>query len=163
MSVDRRVPGRSLVTKRCPDSISAEMLERLHSQFSNVKQHTDEVAEHKAVVDLLVLTAFSDRRITQQELDQLKNFDANHVSWDAGSFSVTQYLPRAIAKVRAALDNTDSRDRLLSDTVSRLTTPAARQEAVTACTALVDADRRSIDHQSQQETDFLAKVRAALS
>ena len=65
--------------------------------------------------------------------------------------------------MRAALDKADGRDRLLSDTVSRLTTPAARQEAVTACTALVDADKRSIDHQSEQETDFLAKVRAVLT
>lgn len=115
------------------------------------------VAEHEAVVDLLVLTAYADDQIDQLELDSLNSFDAAHTGWDENGFSVAQYLPVAIAKVRAILGDEAAITALLKESGAAITTSALKAETLSACSKLA-----SVDGMAATETAFLERVRAAL-
>jgi hypothetical protein len=132
-------------------------VDRLHHLAGRARPHTDDVAEHQAEIDLLVLTAYSDHRISQAELDALEALDEEHRDWDDGAFSARQYLPVAVAKVRAALEADDGVARLLADAASRIATPAGRQEALEACRVLAAADGAG-----EADTQFLASLQTAL-
>jgi hypothetical protein len=131
---------------------------RLHDLYTRISAHSDEVGEHEAAVDLLVLTAYSDHRVNQAELDALDRFDVDHTDWDAGAFNVSEYLPSAIAKVRTALDQDGGADRLLATSAARLSTAAVKEETVKAC-----QDLASTAGSEAAESDFAERVRQALA
>lgn len=132
----------------------ADRIRQLASRFSD---HTGDTGEHEAAVDLLVLTVFANREVSQDELDELNRFDAEHSNWDAGAFSVGQYLPEALAKVRNAIEVDDGENRILTDSAARITTPALRTEIAEACASL--ASKGGTD---QAESAFLTRLRSAL-
>jgi hypothetical protein len=132
-------------------------IDRLHDLAAPFSVHSSDVDEHQAAIDLLVLTAFCDHRITQDELDALEQFDVDHTTWDEGGFSVQQYLPSAMAKVRSALDKPDGADRLLKESAAAIKTATLKEETVSACAAL--AASGGVD---EAETDFVGRVRASL-
>ncbi len=112
------------------------LIERIHELSRHAAHGTRAVPAHQAVVDLLVLTAYADGRISTDELDALERFDRQHADWDTTSFSVQQYLPIAVAKVRGLIGQPRGADELIVDAASRLGDAAARADAVHACTAL---------------------------
>ena len=133
-------------------------IDRLQDLAAPFSVHSSDVDEHQAAVDLLVLTAYCDHLITQDELDALDQFDVDHTTWDEGGFSVQQYLPSAMAKVRSALDKPDGAERLLSESAAAIKTAALKEETASACAAL--AESGGLD---QAETDFVGRVRRALA
>jgi hypothetical protein len=134
------------------------LAERLHHLLHHASREAVSTTEHEAIVELLVLTAFSDHRISQDELDALEIFDLEHSEWDSGAFSVHQYVPVAMAKVRRALDSDGGADELLGDAAVRLSTPESRTEAVEACRALA-----TTDGSDPSEVAFVIRLAAALA
>jgi hypothetical protein len=133
-------------------------IDRLHDLAAPFSVHSSDVDEHQAAIDLLVLTAYCDHRITQDELDALEQFDIDHTTWDEGGFSVQQYLPSAMAKVRSALDKPDGAERLLTESAAVIKSTALKEETASACAAL--AESGGLD---EAETDFVGRVRHALA
>ena len=134
------------------------IVDRLHELAAHFSHHTEDVVEHQAVVDLLVLTAYCDHRIDQGELDALDAFDADHANWDEGAFSVQQYLPVAVAKVLSALDAPDGSTHLLAEAAGKITTTSLRAEAISACRSLASADGLDSD-----DVQFLKQLQDALA
>ncbi|HTX00967.1 MAG TPA: hypothetical protein VMD59_19450 [Acidimicrobiales bacterium] len=130
---------------------------RIHELAYRALAGSSEVSEHQAVVELLVLTAYSDKAISTDELDALEEFDVEHAGWDEGSFSVQQYLPVAVAKVRRALDEAGGADRVLTDAASRINEASVRAEAVKACNEL--AELGGVD---PTESAVISKIEGAL-
>ncbi|HTW10707.1 MAG TPA: hypothetical protein VME46_24615 [Acidimicrobiales bacterium] len=133
-------------------------INRLHQLAAPLAAQAAEVAEHQAAIDLLVLTAYCDRRISQEELDALQSFDSSHSDWDSGAFSVQQYLPIAAAKVRSVLDSYDGADRLLASAAAAIASPGLRAETSNACAELCASDGVVAS-----EAAFLGRVNEALS
>ncbi len=136
----------------------AVVLDHFRQLSSRLAQHAGTPREHAAVVDLLVLTVYSDRRITQGEIDALEQFDVEHSDWDSGVFSVQQYLPEAVAKVRSALDVPGGADRLLGEAAAALSDAEVRAFAVDACRAVASAGGAA-----PAEEEFVERVRSALA
>jgi len=108
-------------------------------------------------VDLLVLTAFSDHRLSQGELEALDRLDSEHTDWDQGAFNVNQYVPVAMAKVRAALDHPEGAEQLLAESVARITTPEIRAQTARACLDL------AAEGALAPEAEFARRVGEALA
>jgi hypothetical protein len=134
------------------------LLDRIHPHFKKATEHTNDAAEHAAVVELLVLAVFSDKSVDVSELDALDSFDASHADWDEGPFSIQQYLPTATAKVRSALDEPGGGDVLLKDAISRITSPSLREAAVGYCEEILRVDGITDD-----EREFLRQATRQLS
>jgi hypothetical protein len=133
------------------------MFEHLRHHTDRATGHTDDVAQHEAFLELLVLAMYADRKVSQQELDALEAFEAEHGDWEDGAFAIGQYLGVAVSKVRTAIASGGATDELLAEIGRRITTPALRQEACDACAALIRADG-----DTGAETDLLGRVRAVL-
>jgi hypothetical protein len=131
------------------------VLDRFRHLASRLAVHPGTAEEHEAVVDLLVLTVYSDQRITQEEQDSLEQFDLDHTDWDSGEFSVRQYLPASIAKVREAIGESGGADRVLAEAAARITHPEVKATALEACEGL----GRGAD---DVEVQFIHRVRLAL-
>jgi hypothetical protein len=102
------------------------LIERIHELVHHTADSVGEVEAHKAVIELLVLTVYADDRISTDELEALERFDDEHSDWDAGPFSVQQYLPVAVAKVRNAIAESGGADALIADAASRIHDPSMR-------------------------------------
>jgi len=134
------------------------VLERIRPHVRAATEHTDDPAQHAAVVDLLVLALYSDEAIDTAELDALDAFDAAHADWDEGPFSVEQYLPVATAKVRAALDREGGAAELMADAASRIGSAALRAATIGYCEEILRVDGLTVE-----EGEFLQGVRRALA
>jgi hypothetical protein len=134
------------------------LLDRIHPHFKKATEHTDDPSQHAAVVELLVLAVFADQSVDVSELEALDNFDASHADWDEGPFSIQQYLSTATNKVRSALDEEGGADRLLTDAISRITSPSLREAAVGYCEEILRVDGIKDD-----ERDFLRRATRQLS
>ncbi len=132
-------------------------LARFHDTLKRARSHTDDTAEHAAVIDLLVLTVYADRRVAQGELDALEQFDVDHADWDEKAFSILQYLPTAIAGVRNLRTPEDS-DRFLVDAASRIVTPSLRAATVGYCRAMAEAGGST-----EAESALVARIGEALA
>jgi tellurite resistance protein len=132
------------------------LAEQIH-RLVQAATHHGHAGEHEAVVDLLVLTAFADHRITQEERDGLEEFDRSHADWDEGAFSVQQYLPEAVASVRGIGGSRDAREQFIEQAAARITSRNLRQAAPELCEQLASADGAS-----REESDVVAAIRSAL-
>lgn len=132
------------------------MLERLRHHAQRVPRVTEDASEHQAFIELLVAAIYVDHRVTQEELDAIEAFDADHADWESGAFTIGQYFGPAAAKVRRMRE-----DGLLSmlviDISARLLGDRVRDEAVDACAALLASDGVTAE-----EEEFLEMVTAAL-
>ena len=133
------------------------IIDRLHNLVAPLSGYSDAVEEHRAVVDLLVLTVYCDHRISQEELDALDRFGDVHASWGSGAFSLEQYLSSAVAKVRSALGSPGGVDRIISEAAAAITTPALRAQTPEACAGVA-----ALDGVDPSETEFVQRVRDAL-
>jgi hypothetical protein len=134
------------------------VLDHFRDLASHLRHHEGSTVEHEAVVDLLVLAVYADRRITQDELDALGQFDLDHADWDSGPFSVQQYLPNSVAKVRSAMDAPGGADKMLTEVAATISDPAMKTLAFDSCQAIA-----SKDGTVQAETDFIEQLRQALA
>jgi hypothetical protein len=134
-------------------------MDRLRSLFQRASSHTDDVAEHQAVVDLLVLAVYADHTVGQLELAALETFEDHAQDWDEGGFSVHQYLPVSIAKARDALDVEGGVTSLMAVAASQITTPVLRAEAVAYCEMITQVDGTV----TTAENEFLAALHRMLS
>jgi hypothetical protein len=134
------------------------VLDNFRRLAAHLKHHEGSTAEHEAVVDLLVLTVYSDRRVTQDELDALDQFDLDHANWDSGPFSVQQYLPNSVAKVRSAIDAPGGANKMLAEVAAAISDPAMKTLALDSCQAIASSGGTA-----QAETDFIEQLRHALA
>jgi hypothetical protein len=132
------------------------VLDRIHPHFKKATEHTDDPAQHAAVVEVLVLAVFADQSVDTSELDALDEFDASHADWDDGPFSIQQYLSTATAKVRYAMDEEGGTDSLLKDATSRITSPSLRQavpgylQEILSVDGITDAEREFLRQATRQ-------------
>ncbi|WP_426571238.1 TerB family tellurite resistance protein [Aquihabitans sp. McL0605] len=104
-------------------------------------------AQHRAVLELLVATMFSDGTVSATELEEIDAFSGEH-QWDTPTFSFSQALGSATSTVRNARDREDGIDALLAQASSVITEPELRATVAAACRLVASADGTTDDAES---------------
>jgi uncharacterized tellurite resistance protein B-like protein len=126
------------------------MNERLAEFYRGVAVHANANEEHTAALELLALVMAADRRLSQTEIDTIKEISDD---WRDSDFTFDKYVGPAIVKAQDAitkdevLDLIDDIDRRISSRVLRRALFSAAREV-----AGVDADV------SPEEGSILAEV-----
>ena len=130
------------------------MNQRLKTLYGNVAVHATADLEHEAVIELLLLVMVADRHITGDELDEIRRI-SEESGFETSTFSFDQYLGPAMAKVRAALEES-SVEALLDDIDGRVSSTVLRQSLFSAA-----RDVAGVDHKiDAAEQSLLAQVAA---
>jgi hypothetical protein len=130
------------------------MNDNVRDLYRHVSVHATANREHEAVIELLLLVMIADRRITEEELDEIRAI-SDDSGWESETFSFDQYLGEAMAKVRAAV--ADKRvDALLDDIDERISSSVLRQSLFSAA-----RDVAGVDHDIVPEEESLLGQLAA--
>lgn len=116
------------------------------------------IDQHEAVLELLVATMFADATVADREFQAIDAYGEEQ-GWNTPTFSFSQSLGSATAKVRDARETEGGLDALLAATAARITDPTLRNEAVHACRLVAAADGTT----AESESAWLASVSAALA
>jgi hypothetical protein len=112
---------------------------------------TLEQSQREAIVDLLILGIYADRRISLAEQDFLEQTIAS-MGWDEFN-AASVYQQRAWANVRASLNRTDATDRLLTTIRERLSAVEVMQYAIEKFSTLL-----SLEQGTEAEGQLLDQV-----
>jgi uncharacterized tellurite resistance protein B-like protein len=130
------------------------MRQQLLDLYGHVSVHATADLEHEAAIELLLLVMTSDRHISQEEIDEIRNI-SDDSGWESDTFSFDQYLGEAMAKVRAAKANGDV-DALLDDIDERMSNHLLRAALFSAARDVAGADHELV----AEETSLLGQIAA---
>jgi uncharacterized tellurite resistance protein B-like protein len=115
------------------------MHDRLRDLYQQVSVDATADREHEAVVELLLLVMIADRRVSPDELDEIRAI-AEDQGFESDTFSFDQHVGEAMAHVRQALETPDGVETLLDSIDQRVTSSVLRSSLVAAARAVADAD-----------------------
>jgi uncharacterized tellurite resistance protein B-like protein len=130
------------------------MNQRLLDLYSHVSVHATADLEHEAAIELLLLVMTSDRHISQDEIDEIRNI-SDDSGWETDTFSFDQYLGEAMSKVRNA-QSTRGVEELLDDIDSRLSNHLLRAALFSAARDVAGADHEIV----AEEASLLGQIAA---
>jgi len=130
------------------------MHQQLLDLYGHVSVHATADLEHEAAIELLLLVMTSDRHISQEEIDEIRNI-SDDSGWESDTFSFDQYLGEAMAKVRAAKAN-GAVDALLDDIDERVSNHLLRGALFSAARDVAGADHEIV----AEETSLLGQIAA---
>jgi len=126
----------------------------VRDMYRHVSVHATANREHEAVIELLLLVMIADRRITEDELDEIRAI-SDDSGWESDTFSFDQYLGEAMGKVRAAVAE-QRIEALLDDIDERISSSVLRQSLFSAA-----RDVAGVDHDIVPEEESLLGQLAA--
>lgn len=130
------------------------MNQRLLDLYSHVSVHATADLEHEAAVELLLLVMTSDHHISEDEIDEIRHISEDS-GWETETFSFDQYLGKAMAKVRSAV-NEHRVDDLLDSIDERVTNHLLRAALFSAA-----RDVAGVDHEiDPEEQGLLGQIAA---
>jgi hypothetical protein len=126
------------------------MNEQLAEFYRGVAVHATADSEHTAALELLALVMAADHKLTQAEIDTVKQISDD---WRDGDFTFDKYVGPAIVKAQDAITN-DEVLELIDDIDQRISSRVLRMALFSAAreVAGVDADV------SPEEGTILAEV-----
>lgn len=114
--------------------------------------------QREAIIDLLLYAMYEDRRVALQE-DEFIDVHAYQLGWQSGT-AVETFVKVATARVRSARDTAEGKERFLNQIAARLNTAAARQTALSLCTAMLNADSKETADESALEAKLKSMLQA---
>ena len=116
------------------------MIELFKSVFGTKIEEADGLnqLEREAIVDLLVLSMYSDNHIAMAE-SALVNEVAESFSWDAVT-SFEAYINASIARVRSVKNDAVTRAGFIEFAAERIESTASKQKAVKLCARIFESD-----------------------
>ena len=115
------------------------MNQQLRDLYSHVSVHATADREHEAVIELLLLVMVADRRVSDDEIGEIRSISADS-GWESSTFSFDQYLGKAMAKVRSAV-SAGRTDALLDDIDGRIASSVLRSALFSAARDVAGVDR----------------------
>lgn len=129
------------------------MHDELRDLYQQVSVDATADREHEAVVELLLLVMIADRRVSPDELDEIRAI-AEDQGFESDTFSFDQHLGEAMGHVRRALETPEGVDALLDSIDHRVTSTVLRASLVAASRAVAEAD----NDQSPDERSLLERI-----
>ena len=111
--------------------------------------------EREAIVDLLILGAYTDNRLSLREEKAFESL-TGRMNWDSET-ELSDYMDSAIAKVRANRSNPSATEGLLDEVKQRLTSKASVTKALKLLHQVFASDGRS-----WAEANFYRQVESVL-
>jgi len=113
--------------------------QQLRDLYSHVSVHATADREHEAVIELLLLVMVADRRVSDDEIDEIRSISEDS-GWESSTFSFDQYLGKAMAKVRSAVA-AGRTEALLDDIDGRIASSVLRGALFSAARDVAGVDR----------------------
>lgn len=126
------------------------MNDRLLDLYRGVAVHATADREHTAALELLALVMAADRRLTQSEIDAIRDISDD---WREGDFTFDKYLGPAIIRAQDAIAK-DEIVELLDDIDSRISSRVLRRALFSAAREVAGVD----DDLTPEEGSILAEV-----
>ena len=126
------------------------MNEQLAEFYRGVAVHATADSEHTAALELLALVMAADRRLSQAEIDTVKQISDD---WRDGDFTFDKYVGPAIVKAQDAITK-DEVIELIDDIDSRISSRVLRRALFSAAREVAGVD----SDVSPEEGTILAEV-----
>lgn len=111
----------------------------IHDRLAEyLAEHPIAQDEREAVVTLMLVTMYADKKLTLEENATLRRYE-KLIKWDSG-MSLGYFFSNTIAAVRSAMRDEAKLSTLLSDTYKRIHSEAIRTLTIKACNDMVGAD-----------------------
>lgn len=111
----------------------------IHDQLAAfLAEHPIDQNEREAVVTLMLVTMYADKKLTLEENATLRRYE-KLIKWDSG-MSLGYFFSNTIAAVRSAMRDEAKLDAMLSDAYARIKSDAIRTLTIKACNDMVGAD-----------------------
>lgn len=94
--------------------------------------------EREAVVTLMLVTMYADKKLTLEENTTLRRYE-KLIKWDSG-MSLSYFFSNTIAAVRSAMRDEAKLNAMLADAFKRIHSDAIRTLTIKACNDMVGAD-----------------------
>lgn len=127
---------------------------RLKDLYGHVSVYATADREHEAAIELLLLVMMADLHISDAELAEIRNISEDS-GWETDTFSFDQYVGRATATVRDAIED-DGVEALLDSIDERVTSTVLRAALFSAARDVAGADHELDD----AEQGLLAQIAA---
>lgn len=101
-------------------------------------EHPIDQQEREAVVTLMLVTMYADKKLTLEENSTLHRYE-KLIKWDSG-MSLGYFFSNTIAAVRSAMRDEDKLAALLDNAYARIKSDAIRALTIKACHDMVGAD-----------------------
>lgn len=101
-------------------------------------EHPIAQEEREAVVTLMLVTMYADKKLTLEENATLRRYE-QLIKWDSG-MSLGYFFSNTIALVRSAMRDEAKLSTLLTDTCGRIRSEAIRTLTIKACNDMAGAD-----------------------
>jgi uncharacterized tellurite resistance protein B-like protein len=126
------------------------MNEQLADFYRGVAVHATADSEHTAALELLALVMAADRRLSQAEIDTVKQISDD---WRDGDFTFDKYVGPAIVKAQDAITKDEALE-LIEDIDSRISSRVLRRALFSAAREVAGVD----SDVSPEEGTILAEV-----
>jgi uncharacterized tellurite resistance protein B-like protein len=126
------------------------MNDRLLELYRGVAVHATADLEHNAALELLALVMAADRRLSQAEIDAIRDISDD---WRDGDFTFDKYLGPAIVRAQDAIAK-DEVVELIDDIDARISSRVLRRALFSAAREVAGVD----DDVSPEEGSILAEV-----
>ncbi len=126
------------------------MNEQLAEFYRGVAVHATADSEHTAALELLALVMAADRRLSQAEIDTVKQISDD---WRDGDFTFDKYVGPAIVKAQDAITK-DEVIEMIDDIDSRISSRVLRRTLFSAAREVAGVD----SDVSPEEGTILAEV-----
>ena len=111
----------------------------IHDRLAEyLAEHPIAQDEREAVVTLMLVTMYADKKLTLEENATLHRYE-KLIKWDSG-MSLGYFFSNAIAAVRSAMRDEDKLNTLLGDAFKRIHSEAIRTLTIKACNDVAGAD-----------------------
>ena len=118
----------------------------IHDQLAAfLAEHPIDQPEREAVVTLMLVTMYADKKLTLEENATLRRYE-KLIKWDSG-ISLSHFFSNTIATVRSAMRDEAKLAALLNDAFTRIRSEAIRRLTIKACNDMVSADFKRDPHE----------------
>lgn len=111
----------------------------IHDRLADyLAEHPIAQDEREAVVTLMLVTMYADKKLTLEENATLHRYE-KLIKWDSG-MSLGYFFSNTIVTVRSAMRDETKLSALLADTCARIHSEAIRTLTIKACNDMAGAD-----------------------
>ncbi|MEM7714624.1 MAG: TerB family tellurite resistance protein [Cyanobacteria bacterium P01_A01_bin.68] len=114
------------------------MREKLRISLSEIAKQDVTQNEREAIIELMMMTMYSDKNIKLAEDEVIKEY-ASNIKWES-PLSLEFYLGKVTPKIRTALESKEKTTAFLEEVNTRIESEAVKSQVLKLCNDVAMAD-----------------------
>ena len=114
------------------------MREKLRLSLSEIAKQDVTQNEREAIIELMIMTMYSDKNIKLAEDEVIKEY-ASNIKWES-PLSLEFYLGKVTPKIRTALEDKEKTTAFLEEVSTRIENEAVKSQVLKLCNDVAMAD-----------------------